>query len=235
MGESGGRRTPCSWSNITVRVRTDSPCELVAATELLVPDDSGACRAAVRAFRPRRVIPAVLTASLLAAAGGTVAVHMISTKLGRPVLRPEVTAHAGRLAAPLRWGDPAVLAAGAGIALGGLLLLLSALLPGRTRTVPLAGDDPEFVMGVRRRSLRAALRAAALDVPGITKARVRLRGRLRPCVRVRAVTRFHNEGNLPDQVADAVRARLDDLGPARPTPVHVRLVTSGERGTDRHA
>jgi Family of unknown function (DUF6286) len=174
------------------------------------------------------VVPAALTASLLTAGGGAAAVHLISVMLGRPVPRPELTAQAGRLAGPLRWGDPPVLATGAGIALGGLLLFLSALLPGRTRIVPLAGDGPDFVVGVRRRSLHATLRDAALGVPGITGARVRLRGRLRPHVRIRAVTDFHNPGALPDLVADTVRARLDDLHPVRATPVRVRLVSRPE-------
>jgi uncharacterized protein DUF6286 len=197
----------------------------VTAEELLAPDNSGACRAAVRAFRPRRVFPAALTASLLTVAGASAATQVISAMLGRPVLRPAVTAPAGHLLGTLRWSDPAALATGAAMAAGGLLLVLSALLPGRARTVALAGDDPEFVMGVRRRSLRTTLRAAVLDVPGVTGASVRLRGRMRLRARVRAVSGFHDAGCMEEQVAEAVSDRLALLDPVRTVRVCVRLIS----------
>jgi hypothetical protein len=206
-----------------VRNRSDSLCELVTVEELLVPDNSGACRAAIRAFRPRRVVLAVLMASLLTAAGASVAAQVISTMLGHPVLRPAVSAPAGRLIHTLRWSDPVVLATGGGVALAGLLLVLSALLPGRARTMALAGDDPRFVTGVRRSSLRVMLRATTQDVPGIAGATIRLRGRLRSRAVVHAVTGFGDPGDLGDQVAGAVHARLDGLDPLRPPRVTVRL------------
>ena len=195
----------------------------MTAEELLVPDDSGARRAAVRAFRPRRAVPAALTASLLTLIGAVVAVQVISTLSGHPVLRSSITGPAGRLVQTLRWGDPGALAIGGGTALAGLLLLLAAVLPGRTRTMPLSGDDPTFVVGVRRSSLRASLRAAVMGVPGVAEARVRLCGRLRPRAVVNAVTGFHNPGDLRDQVAGVVHARLKGLDPVRQPRVAVRL------------
>lgn len=195
----------------------------MAVEELLVPDRSDACRAAVRAFRPRRVVPASLAALLLTAAGASFAIQVISTMLGHPMLRPAVTAPAGRLVHTLRWSDPAALATGGAVVLAGLLLVLSAALPGRTRTTALAGDDPRFVAGIGRSALRAALRETARGVPGVAAATVRLRGRLRPCVVAHAVTGFRNPGNLAEQVADAVRARLDDFDPVRVPRVAVHL------------
>jgi Family of unknown function (DUF6286) len=173
----------------------------------------------VRAFRPRRVLPASLAATLLTAAGAAVAIHVISIRLGHPVLRPEVTARLARLT----WDDPAVAAAGGGLTLTGLLFVLAAVLPGRTGTAPLAADDPRFVTGIGRASLRAALRATVLGVPGVDTATVRLRGRLRPRVEIRAVTGFRNPGNLGEQVADAVRDRLEDLDPVHVPEVAVRV------------
>jgi hypothetical protein len=196
---------------VSVRTETFEPA---TADELLVPDDSGARRAAVRAFRPRRVFPAVLAASSLTAVGATAAAQAISTLLSDPLVRVETS---------VRLGDPAVLGAGAGVALAGLLLVLSAVIPGRARTVALAGDDPAFVMGIRRSSLRTALLGESLRVPGVEEATVRLRGRLRPRATVHACTGFRNPGNLGDQLEDAVRARLDDLGPVRRTRVAVHL------------
>jgi hypothetical protein len=190
-----------------VRDRTLSPGE---------PDRADACRAAVRAFRPRRVLPSILAASLLTAAGGSTAVQVVSSRLGHPVLRPEIT----RRLHTLTWGDPAPVATGGGLALAGLLLLLAALLPGRTRTAPLAGDDPRFVTGLGRSSLRAALQATVMDVPGVDSATVRLRGRLRPRAEVRVVSGFPDLG---DQVAEAVRDRLAELDPVRVPEITVHV------------
>jgi Family of unknown function (DUF6286) len=174
----------------------------------------------VRAFRPRRVLPASLAASLLTVTGASAAVQVVSTRLGHPVLHPEITARLMRI---LTWRDPALTAAGGGLTLAGLLLVLAAVLPGRTATAPLAGDDPRFVTGLGRSSLRAALKATVLAVPGVEDAKVRLRGRLRPRVEIRAVTCFSDAGNLAELVAGAVRDRLEDLDPVRVPEVAVRV------------
>jgi len=173
----------------------------------------------VRAFRPRRVLPASLAATLLTAAGAAAAVHVISARFGHPVPRPEVTARLMRLT----WGDPAVAAAGGALAVAGALFLLAAVLPGRTSTAPLAGDDPRFVTGLGRSSLREALHATVAGLPGVDAATVRLRGRLRPRVEIRVVTGFHDPEHLGEQVADAVRERLEELDPVRVPQVEVRV------------
>jgi hypothetical protein len=183
----------------------------------------------VRAFRPRRVLPSILAASLLTAAGGSTAVQVVSSRLGHPVLRPEVT---GRFLHTLTWDDPAPMAAGGGLALVGLLLVLAAVLPGRTRTAPLAGDDPRFVTGLGRSSLRAALRATVMDVPGVDAATVRLRGRLRPRAEIRAVGGFRDPGDLGEQVADAVRDRLADLDPVRVPEIAVHVAERKDSRTE---
>jgi hypothetical protein len=165
------------------------------------------------------VLPASLAATLLTAVGASVAVQVVSYRLGRPVLRPRVTARIMHLT----WSDPVVTAVGGGLALAGLLFVLAAVVPGRTATAPLAGDDPGFVTGLGRASLRAALRAAVLDVPGADAATVRLRGRLRPRAEIRVVTGFHDHDALGEQVADAVRDRLQELNPVRAPEVAVRI------------
>lgn len=197
--------------------------ELAAFDELLTPDRSQAHRAAVRAFRPKRVPAAVAAATALSALGAAVAAQVLAWRLGRPFLPPGVLHQADRLARRLPADDPAVVALGASVALAGLLCLLAAALPGRSRVLPLSGDDPAFVAGVRRRGLRAAVRAAALGVPGVTRARVRLRRRPRARVVVRAVTWYRNPESLREQVAAAVRARLDALALIRVPRVTVRL------------
>lgn len=184
--------------------------------------DSG-CRAAVRAFRPRRVVPTFAVALPVTAAGALVAVQVASARMGHPALPPAELERAVRLMRATRWSDPAALGASAGLVLAGLLLVLASVLPGRGRAVALAGDDPRFIAGVTRSGLRAALRAAVFDVPGVTDARIRLRGRLRPRAVVRAATRFRNPGSLHDQIADAARARLAGIEPVRAPKVVVRV------------
>lgn len=177
----------------------------------------------MRAFRPRRVLPASLAASLLTVAGAFATVHIVSTLIGHPVFRPRTTAAAVRLLHTLTWGDRLPMIAGGVLMLTGLLLVLAAVLPGRTRTAPLAGDDPRFVAGLGRSSLRAALVVAAREVPGVESASVRLRGRLWPRAEVRVVTGFHDPDHLAEQVITAVTERLADLAPVRVPSVAVRI------------
>jgi Family of unknown function (DUF6286) len=184
---------------------------------------TAACRAAVRAFRPRRVLPASVAASLLTVAGACATVHIVSSRIGHPVFRPRTTAGAVRLLHTLTWGDRLPMAAGGVLVLGGLWLVLAAVLPGRTRTAALAGDDPRFVAGLGRASLRAALVAAAREVPGVNSATARLRGRLRPRAEVRVVTGSRDPEELGEQVTVAVCDRLADLAPVRPPVVAVRV------------
>ncbi|MEV0405390.1 DUF6286 domain-containing protein [Actinoallomurus sp. NPDC050550] len=198
--------------------------DTIASTlEIPAPDRSGVHRAAVRLFRSRRTPTAVLTAALLTVAGTATATRVISTLLGHPVPRTRAVAHAGRLLRTTAWGDPAVLAVAGGVALAGLLLLLAALLPGRGSVATLVWSTRRCALGVERAGLCAALEAAVLDVPGIAEARVRLRGMPRRRAVVHAATGYRNPGTLREIVAEAVRARGDDIGLARAPRVVVRL------------
>jgi hypothetical protein len=176
------------------------------------------------------VLPASLAASLLTVAGASAVVHIVSTRLGHPVLRPRTTAGAVRLLHTLTWGDPLPLVTGGVLMLTGLVMILAAVLPGRTRTAALAGDDPRFVAGLRRSSLRAALQVAAGAVPGVETATVRLRGRLRPRAEVRVATGFHDPEHLGEQVWAAVGDRIEELAPVRVPAVIVRVTERRKDG-----
>lgn len=182
----------------------------------------GARRLAAREFRPRRTYAAVLCAALAFTVGGAIAIEVIGRRTGRPVY-PELTA---RIVAELRrltWSAPAVLAVTGGVCALGALLFLLAVVPGRTRMEPLRSTDPSIAVAVRRRALRRSLTRAVLDVPGVGRARVRLRGRLRPRVSVRATTHYRNSGNLASMVRAAVNDRLDMSDPLRSRRIAVRL------------
>lgn len=176
-------------------------------------------RGAARVFRPRRVVPAVVVSALVGAAALVVAVSVISTLAGHPVyaLRP------GLITGPLTrfaWDDLASEAVAAAVIVCGLICLLLAFVPGRYRVVPLAGVDRSVALGLTRAGLRNALASAAATVDGVDRARVKARPRR---VRVKVTTPLRAPGDLRAQVRDAVAHRLDDLDPARPVRIKIRV------------
>ncbi|MGK5552426.1 DUF6286 domain-containing protein [Actinomadura kijaniata] len=178
-------------------------------------------RRAAEEFRSPRAAVGVPTALAVAVTGGAGAVEVLSRLVGRPAgLVP-----AERLSAVLRqtpWGDPRALAVSGALAALGLALVAAALL-GRPRVVAMDGADPSLAAGIARADLRRALVRAALEVPGVARAGVRLHGPFRRRVTVRATSRYRNPGNLAELVRIAVACRLDHLDLARPATVGVRL------------
>ncbi|MFW5418795.1 alkaline shock response membrane anchor protein AmaP [Nocardiopsis sp. CNT-189] len=193
---------------------------MTAAPERAAPprDERRARRAAARAFRPRRALPALLAGGVLLAASGAAAADLVSALLGTaplPLPRGLVQAAAGA-----RWGDLPVRAACAGALLIGLALLGAALLPGRGPWSALRTGDPDLVAAVSRGAVRRSLAAAASRVDGVHRVRVSVRGRR---VRVRARVRRHRGAEAEQEVRAAVRSRLEGMDPLRPMRVRTRL------------
>lgn len=170
--------------------------------------------------RPRRSLPATLTALVILAACVLTAVVAIQLIVHR---RPWISYQ--RIAEALHgahWNDliPA-LAAGA-VALVGLVLLAAAVLPGKLTVLPLEG---KFNSGASRRSYRNSLRAAASSVDGVDTAKLKLKART-----VTAVVRTNRTttDGIADAVRDAVDHRLDQVSPAaRPkTKVTIKAARS---------
>ncbi|MFI0479272.1 DUF6286 domain-containing protein [Actinomadura sp. 9N215] len=173
-------------------------------------------RAARHAFRSRRVRPAMVGALLMTAAGTLTAIEVISALFDRP-------AHVFPYGwvKDAAWDDWYALAIFGAVAGVGLLFLLSALLPGKSKIVPLRGRVPSLMMGVSRRGLKGAVAAAAEDAPGVSRVRrVRLRRRR---VKVVAETPVHAPEGLDAGVAEAVRERLGGLRPLPARSVSVRM------------
>jgi len=177
-------------------------------------------RMARHVFRPQRVWPAVIAALLLVAGGVLTAIEVFSEMAGRPakiVPYDQVTDWADGVA----WEDSAPLAIASGVAVAGLLFLLGALVPGRSRVVPLHGTDPDLVMGITRGGLKQAVGLAAEGAPGVSAVRrVRVR---RHRIKVVAVTAVRDSWGLDDQVVEVVRARLDEIEPLPAMSVSVRV------------
>jgi hypothetical protein len=175
-------------------------------------------RAAARAFRPRRALPAIVVSALLAAATGLIAAYLISKYVGHQVhVLPAGLFQAGH---QLHWDDPRSLVAAAVACVLGLLLIGLAVLPGRFRVVPVASQDPRSVAAVTRAGLRRYLAGAATTVDGIASAKVRVRRRR---ARVYAASSLRDTAGLAAQVETAVTERISALSPLRPLRVGVTV------------
>jgi hypothetical protein len=180
----------------------------------------GARRKARQTFRPRRTVPGVIVAAVLAAAGIIGCIWAASAALGHPLWNVPHGDFAGPLQTTVHWASTGTLAVASAVAFVGFLLILIALLPGRTRAVPLASGDDSVVIGVPRRSLRQSLRWLVQDVPGIDKAKVRAR---RGTVKVRGTTRLRDTAELQEKVRATVQERLRALDPLWPMQIKVKL------------
>jgi hypothetical protein len=180
----------------------------------------GPRRKARREFRPRRRIPGVLTAAVLAAAGLVGCAWAASAALSHPLWNIAHRDFAGPLQATVHWDDTGTLLVASAVAFAGFLLIAIAVIPGRTRAIPLASGDDSLVIGVPRRSLRHSLGWLAADVAGIDKVTVRTGRR---SVKVRATTRLRDPAGLRESVQSVVEDRLARLDPLWPVRVKVRL------------
>ncbi|MEU9014984.1 DUF6286 domain-containing protein [Streptomyces sp. NPDC048479] len=165
--------------------------------------------------RPRRTIPASLTALVLLAVCVLIAVVTIQLIVGTsPLISYRSVTDALR---STHWNDTAALGAGVAAVLLGLLMVLAALLPGKPTVLPLAGD---MDAGVTRRSLRNTLQSTATSVDGISKAKLKLSRRT-------IVARIRTDRTNTDGLTDAVRAaldqRLDQVTPLTRPAVKIHL------------
>lgn len=150
--------------------------------------------------RPRRSLPATLTALVVLAVSAVVAVCAVQLALGEPAFI-NVTGLV-RSAHETQWTDVTAAVAGGIAVLLGLLLVLAAVMPGKSLTLALTSDDSAIDAGISRASLRTAVRDAA-RVDGVTGATIKLRrNRIRALVRTNRTT---IEG-----MADAVRSSIDE-------------------------
>ena len=163
--------------------------------------------------RPRRSTPAVLTALVLLAACALVAVVAIQMIIGASAW-VDYRSVASTLHG-MDWNDLGTALTGGVLALAGLLMLLTAVLPGAPTVLPLNGDPTGMDSGATRRGLRSTLRTGASTVDGVNAAKLRL-GRRKVAVVVR--TNRTNTTGLDDAVRTAIEHRLDQVNLAdRPT------------------
>ncbi len=180
----------------------------------------GARRKARQTFRPRRTIPGVLVAAVVAAAGIIGCIWAASAALGHPVWTVSHGDFGGPLQSTVHWASTGTRIVASAVAFAGFVLILIAVVPGRARAIPLASGDDSVVIGVPRRSLRRSLGWLVQDIPGIAKAKVRTRRR---AIKVRATTRLRDTADLQVLVRTTVQDRLRALDPLWPQQVKVKL------------
>ncbi|MGR8012096.1 DUF6286 domain-containing Asp23/Gls24 family envelope stress response protein [Streptomyces hypolithicus] len=195
-----------------------------APQALTAPGDTGADtsaeipRGARRRSWSARRLPAAL-AALVAATAGVALLYDIVAAGGRTAARAQDAA-LDRLADAAITG-PWLTVSGVGAALLGAWLIVLALTPG-ARRLPMAAPDDGVRAALARGSARALLRDAALDVPGVTAARVRLRRSRR--VRVRVTVAFGDPGAVRTAVSERVGATALALGTAQPKRLRIKAV-----------
>ncbi|MEU8759700.1 DUF6286 domain-containing protein [Streptomyces sp. NPDC048659] len=162
---------------------------------------------AERAGPPRRVgrrpwsarrLPALALSLVGAATAGALLVRAVRDGLGPWGGRGEVPLSPGFLTA-----------AGAAVALFGLVLLVLAVTPGHRRRLPMASPDAAARATLDRAALALTLRQAVLRVEGVGSVRVRP-----GCRRVRIRVRTGAPGATDALEAEATRAASDALGGA---------------------
>lgn len=195
--------------------------------------------------RPRRSTPASLLALAVLAVCVLAAVSVIQQLVEQPPVIP--LAALDNFGKGLHTNDTVMIAAGAAAAALGLILVTSALLPGRPNTLPLggvtpatAGDDvtnggttdpsadgrpvagwhQDAAAGVSRSGLRVALRTTAADADAVDSARVQVRRR-----RVKASIRTETRDTdaVRATVTSALGRRLERAGLADDLKLQIKV------------
>ncbi|GAA0953981.1 DUF6286 domain-containing protein [Nonomuraea longicatena] len=178
-------------------------------------------RRSTRVLKPARTPAGSVLALTLTALLGLSAAEVVCALVGRP-LRWLPLERAIALAGRTTWWEISFVALV--VAVAGTVMLGLAVLPGRTRLVPVETGDPLIVIGITRSGLRRTVRAVAQAVDGVGHARVRLRKRT---IEVTVVTGPESSGAMLRQVGTAVGDRLAGLGALCAGEVVVRLRRRG--------
>lgn len=117
--------------------------------------------------------------------------------------------------------DDVWLLTGAAIAAAlGIWLIVLALTPGLRHRLPLRSPAPGLRASLDRDGAADLLRDAAMRVPGVSAARVRVR---RHRVKARADVRFRDPQQVKDDLTTVLDEERDQLALARPPHIVVRV------------
>ncbi|MFI1287805.1 DUF6286 domain-containing protein [Streptomyces sp. NPDC020792] len=174
----------------------------------------------LRTHRPwsARRIPAALVASVILVAAVAALVDVVAVRAGGPAAawRKHLTD-----ALATRPVDDVWMLTGAAVAAAvGVWLIVLALTPGLRHWLPLRSPAPGLRASLDRDGTAALLRDAAMRVPGVGKARIRVR---RHRVKARADVRFRDPQQVKDDLTAVLDEERDRLALARPPRIVVRV------------
>ncbi|WP_433455496.1 DUF6286 domain-containing protein [Streptomyces sp. CA-142005] len=218
-GPSGRDSTPsASRATVALTKESEPPERKVFGPGLT----SGERDAGHRSHRPwsARRIPAALVASVILVAAVAALVDVIAVRAGRPAAawRRHL---ADELAA--RSVDDVWLLMGAAVAAAaGVWLIVLALTPGLRHWLPqrCPTDCPRLRASLDRDGAADLLRDAALRVPGVGAARIRVR---RHRIKARADVRFRDPRQVKEDLTAVLDEERDRLALARPPRIVVRV------------
>lgn len=173
-----------------------------------------------KARRPwsARRIPAALTALLVGAVAGTLLFDIVRVRAGQPASGWRVRLANELATRPME--DVRIQIAAAVIAVLGLWLLVLALTPGLRREMPMETPDADLRATLDRDAAALLLRDAAMRVPGVSAAKVRI---FRNRIRVRADARFRAPADVKADLLLALQAELNRLTLVRPPRLAIRV------------
>lgn len=207
---------PRSATPLTVTMLAKQPADAAQPPHGSTAD--GSARPTRRLWSARR-IPAALTALAVMAGAAVLLFDIAAVRAGRNAAAWR-TGLAHELAArPL--DDTWILAGAALTAALGLWLIILALTPGLRHQLPLnapAGQNPVHAV-LDRDAAALQLRDAAMRVPGVSRARVRVR---RHRIKARADVRFRDLAQVKDELTAALHEQRDSLALARPPRLIIR-------------
>jgi hypothetical protein len=173
-----------------------------------------------RTHRPwsARRIPAALVASVILVAAAVALFDVVAVRAGRPVAAWR--RHLADELATRPLDDVWVLTGAAVAAALGIWLIVLALTPGLRHWLPLRSPAPGLRASLDRDGAADLLRDAAMRVPGVSTARVRVR---RHRVKARADIRFRDPQQVKDDLTAVLDQERDQLVLARPPRIVVRV------------
>ncbi|MHA5052568.1 DUF6286 domain-containing protein [Streptomyces sp. SD15] len=155
---------------------------------------------------------------MILVAAGAALVDVVAVRAGRPAAawRRHL---AGELAS--RPVDDVWMLTGAAVAAAvGVWLLLLALTPGLRHWLPLRSPAPGLRASLDRDGAADLMRDAAMRVPGVSKARIRVR---RHRAKALANVRFRDTQQVKDDLTAVLDDECDQLALARPPRIVVRV------------
>ncbi|MFD9515075.1 DUF6286 domain-containing protein [Streptomyces mirabilis] len=173
-----------------------------------------------RTHRPwsARRLPAALVASVILVAAAAALFDVVAVRAGHPAAAWR--RHLADELATRPLDDVWVLTGAAVAAALGIWLIVLSLTPGLRHWLPLRSPAPGLRASLDRDGAADLLRDAAIRVPGVSRARVRVR---RHRIKARADIRFRDPQQVKDDLTTVLAEERDQLVLARPPRIVVRV------------